>query len=434
MAEPKRDWTIMVYMAGDNNLCADMINAIVRMMEEGTKDKFHLRILLDPSVFGAGLQQFTIQGETFGTVSITENAEHFTTDAGGQANASKMRLTEEVRHSILKPKSFDFKPPRLDEKKVREYLRRMFRPMENSADPYVLKTFIEECLKECPAENYMLVLSGHGSGSVGDFLKDDQIGTSKKSQSLSIPHLAWVLKNTKNLLNKNMLDILGMDSCLMSTTEVAYQVREHAHYLVGAEGFGPSIGWPYHTIFNALKKDPSQNAKKLSCEIVKMYSVYYTNYELAGVSTDHSASDLTRIEAVAQVIHELANQLSNRLESEKAEDPGEALVTSSIILVDEYKKLAFCSDDAWYQFLEKYVEITRRKERNDAGKAGKDKIKFFSEWEYAVKHVGVFSAKHVGELSAKHVGELSAKGNALAGTMKNPPEAFYRPECKCKGS
>ena len=40
------------------------------------------------------------------------------------------------------------------------------------------------------------------------------------------------------------IDLLGMDACLMSTLEVAYQTRANAVNVVGSEELEPGDGWP----------------------------------------------------------------------------------------------------------------------------------------------------------------------------------------------
>src|SRR6185369_5720751 len=59
-----------------------------------------------------------------------------------------------------------------------------------------LKAFILGCIEKYPANHYMVVLSGHGSGAVGkNFLKDDQ-----KRRYLSIPRLRWALEEVNKTL------------------------------------------------------------------------------------------------------------------------------------------------------------------------------------------------------------------------------------------
>src|SRR5205085_2955495 len=110
-----------------------------------------------------------------------------------------------------------------------------------------------------PAKHYMLVLSGHGSGAVGDFLTGN-----KRAVGLTIPELREALTAIQDhfrekthedrpYLNDEKIDILGLDSCVMGMVEVAYEVRNYVSYLVGAEGFEPNTGWPYDRILRRLR-------------------------------------------------------------------------------------------------------------------------------------------------------------------------------------
>jgi hypothetical protein len=103
----------------------------------------------------------------------------------------------------------------------------------------LLADFVIEAIKNHKAKNYMLVLSGHGSGAVGDFLPGNA-GLS----SLTIPELKDALAEVKEEAERQgdpdfKIGVLGFDSCLMGMAEVAYEVRDYVHYLVGSEGFEP---------------------------------------------------------------------------------------------------------------------------------------------------------------------------------------------------
>ena len=41
------------------------------------------------------------------------------------------------------------------------------------------------------------------------------------------------------------LDILGMDSCLMSMVEICYELRGLVKFLVSSQSMTPNPGWPY---------------------------------------------------------------------------------------------------------------------------------------------------------------------------------------------
>ena len=104
-----------------------------------------------------------------------------------------------------------------------------------------------------PSMHRMLILSGHGSGAVGDFLTDnhskngqhwlvDYPGTSKGPRER---RKTMAARPTYREPDAKSINVLGMDSCLMSMAEVCYQVRDSVAYLVGSEGFVQDAGWPY---------------------------------------------------------------------------------------------------------------------------------------------------------------------------------------------
>ena len=80
-------------------------------------------------------------------------------------------------------------------------------------------------------------------------------------------------KIKKRLAQK--IDILGMDACLMSMAEVAYQMRDVADYSVGSEESEPGDGWPYDRILKALAANPAMTPEELSKTIVTHYLASY---------------------------------------------------------------------------------------------------------------------------------------------------------------
>ena len=83
--------------------------------------------------------------------------------------------------------------------------------------------FVRESVCEYRAHHYMLVLSGHGDGILGNFLVTAEADA---RANLSVVSLAELVQRVKNgPLGGEPLDILGLDSCLMGMTEVAYAVH-----------------------------------------------------------------------------------------------------------------------------------------------------------------------------------------------------------------
>src|SRR4030095_4999711 len=116
---------------------------------------------------------------------------------------------------------------------------------KNTGDPMTLLQFISWCINTYEAERYMVVLAGHGSGAVEDFLLKDETardsltlhelrdGFQMVQKILQKPNLLEIKKD-----KKPRIDILGMDSCLMNMAEVYCQLGRNddpgvdlAHFL-----------------------------------------------------------------------------------------------------------------------------------------------------------------------------------------------------------
>jgi len=54
---------------------------------------------------------------------------------------------------------------------------------------------------------------------------------------------------------RQKVSLIGMDACLMSMVEVAYQLRANANYMVGSQEVEPLSGWPYTAILGSLTSD-----------------------------------------------------------------------------------------------------------------------------------------------------------------------------------
>jgi X-X-X-Leu-X-X-Gly heptad repeat protein len=199
-------------------------------------------------------------------------------------------------------------------------------PGENSADPRALTSFVKWSSRKFPSKWRMLILSGHGSGAMGDFLPDDDARTGQPD-SLTIPRLANALKKAKADIAKwnegrallksggesRLVHVLGMDSCLMGMAEVGHQVKEEVEFLVGSEGFVPNAGWPYARLLMALSKKTGRPPEKMARDTVKDVVGYYHQYVPAGVSFDMSACSLEELPKVAKAVKRLVAKLNARM-------------------------------------------------------------------------------------------------------------------------
>ena len=309
----EKNWTIMVYMAGDNNLDSAGAVDLAEMKKVGSTNGINI------------LVQFDREGKDMAT-------NRYYVQKGGAVDKDKIADLGET----------------------------------NMGDPKVLEDFVSWGVKTYPAKHYLLVLWNHGAGwddanlYQGDVFSGATPPVSRKAQPvvtrgaaggakpiafaqaragltrtrralfnttvaaavkqrgiayddqaqdfLDNIELKKVMTKIKKSL-KRKVDILGMDACLMSMAEVAYQMRDVADYSVGSEETEPGDGWPYDRILKTLAAKPSMTPEEFSKTIVTQYLASYKGSD----NVTQSAVRLGELKALAAAVDGLAKALKNTL-------------------------------------------------------------------------------------------------------------------------
>jgi len=289
----KANWTVTVYMSADNSLAEESVWAITEILktESQIRGSVRIEVLFDSNAVGMPTKVFSIP-TTNGTGQISANmvkrlgrlrtlGEDFATSNGSHA------LPSDAKHIGSRPS------PNGDK-------------LENAADSRVLKRFLTDTLTVRKNNPQLLILSGHGSGAIGDFLSGKRAQEAISVRSLG-GTLKEVIESLKDQNHEFKYDIIGMDSCLMSMAEVAYELRDSANILIGSEGFEPETGWPYKEIIPKIK--PSVKPTNLARIIVDEYIKYYAEYVVAGTSVDLSALNLGMADALKESLFDLSEAL-----------------------------------------------------------------------------------------------------------------------------
>ncbi len=101
---------------------------------------------------------------------------------------------------------------------------------------------------------------------------------------------------------KRPIDVLGFDACLMNMVEVAYQLRGLVGHIVASEAVEPGDGWPYQNVIGDLAAKPGMDGATLARAIVKRYLASYP----ASEEVTDSAVDVSRVQVLAQSVDILA--------------------------------------------------------------------------------------------------------------------------------
>jgi len=125
--------------------------------------------------------------------------------------------------------------------------------------------------------------------------------------SLDTLELEKVLANTKAILGQD-IDLLGMDACLMSNLELAFQVRPYVKYLVASEESEPNDGWPYERVLRHLVNDPDIPTAQAAEHIVNDYIASYIDRGYTD-SVTQTALDLGRMNELTGPLDTLSEKL-----------------------------------------------------------------------------------------------------------------------------
>ena len=113
--------------------------------------------------------------------------------------------------------------------------------------------------------------------------------------------VATVVRNTGR-----KIDVIGFDACLMNMLEIGYQLRGSASYLVGSEETEPGDGWPYDKVAAATTRAASSTPARLAAAIVRTYVASYAKDPNEDRVTQ-SAVDLARADALTKAVDGLAS-------------------------------------------------------------------------------------------------------------------------------
>jgi hypothetical protein len=235
-----RPWTVLVYMAADNNLEAAALHDINEM--ESVLDKnaaYSVLVLLDRAEGWDG---------TNGNWEDTRLYE-IKRDPGGYNGtiiSKRLRCTD-----------LDLTPESQTELDM--------------ADSNTLKGFLTFAAREYPSKHSALIIWGHGTGwrSAGTAEnKTKAVAIDDKNNTyMNLPSL-------KHALGGMYFDVIGFDTCFGATFETAYELSDSAEYLAAPPGIIPTEGWDYAEIFSRF--DAAMTGENFCDEVLRSFKLQYS--------------------------------------------------------------------------------------------------------------------------------------------------------------
>lgn len=231
--EPQKTRTLMVYLAGDNNLSGHMQKNISSMMS-AWKKSYNANIVI-----------------------------YF--DAPNAA-----------------PELYTF---RFNGKEVEKQVLKTYEEMD-SADPEVLKKILNEMQDLYPSDSYGLILGSHasgwipsgGSGRSSRMLYAEPVLTRSFGTDYTGPNEMDTRDMAKAIpFNKENLEFILFDACLMSSIEVLYDLRDKAKYVIASPAELPAPGFPYNRVMPYFW-GKGTNLEKDLVKVCDEFWDYYNTY------------------------------------------------------------------------------------------------------------------------------------------------------------
>ena len=234
----QKDWTVMVYVNGKNDLEAAALADVNEMEKAGSTDRVNIVVELG-------------------------RAKRFDASDGDWAGA---------RRYLVKK---DADPGKIASPVLAEF------PKVDMGDWRHLAEFGKWAKASYPARRYLFIVWNHGNGWYKGAASAATKAISLDSETGSQVY-TWQLGQA--LAGTGKVDIYGSDACLMQMAEVAFELREHADFILGSEESVPGEGFPYDKLLQALVDEPGISPENLGIKAVEAYAAFYQEPRTAAIS------------------------------------------------------------------------------------------------------------------------------------------------------
>lgn len=239
-AAPVKDWTVMYFINGKNNLESSALMDMNQLELAGTTARVNIAVEL-------GRMNGQPEGDDHREGDWTGVRRYLVT-----RDADTSRITSPVLQDLGKADMGSWKE---------------------------LVSFINWSKTNFPARRYALVLWDHGNGwkpldpanahdfgNLKGFSLDDETG-----HEFSTPQLAAALKAVGGV------NFLMLDGCNMQMASVAYELKDYAEALTASEDLEPGVVVRYAQYHAQLDARPSMGAEEFAVNAVRAYRDYFVS-------------------------------------------------------------------------------------------------------------------------------------------------------------
>ncbi len=264
-ASTTAEWTVLVYLDGDNNLESAAIDDFLEMSAVGSTDELNIVVQFD-----------RISG--------------YDSSYGGWTGVNRYLVSQGMEPTISEAV--------------------LAGGEMNMAAASTLSGFINWGIDNYPAERYMLVLWDHGANWNGVCVDD-----TSSYDILTLNELSTALSTVRASHPGFTFDVIGFDACIMSGLEVLYEISGYAEHIIASQLNEPGPGWNYQIGLSILASNPSMNGSSASIYMADAYIESYANPYPGYYQTDviMAVINASRVPAMVISLDSMSSEMLSRM-------------------------------------------------------------------------------------------------------------------------
>lgn len=280
----KAEWTVMIYMNGDNDLDACVYNDMTEIEKIGSNSAVNIIVQADRAK------------KTARRYIVRKNDGTIKNDDWG--------LVSECLSDVGEVDMGDYK----------EFVN-----------------FFDWGIKNYPAEKYALIIWNHGTGWKRTHYDGKSISFDDTSKNaITTVQLGIALEKMKKISGKK-LDLLIMDACLMQMIEVLAEIQNSVDFVCASEDIEPNGGMPYETPFKFLTETPNCNSREFAGAIVKCFhDKYYAPRGENSTFYTYSAVDCSKINDFMLSFKNLTTGIANSMNTNSSNAQAMAYIRKNV--------------------------------------------------------------------------------------------------------
>jgi hypothetical protein len=290
-SQPQKDWTILIYIAGDNDLYKFALRNIEQMKQVGSNNLLNILIHFDYHENGKAKQtkRFYVEKNNLleiGALSAMDSGDQKTLISAAQW-AIKDYPSENFALVLWNHGSGDLNPMRF----------RLIDPSELFYYDTITRQII---LDRSISFTDFLLRKAFERGICFDDTTDNYLDDDKLSSAFEAITKFRASNNSKK---KNFIDVVLMDACLMGGIGTAYLCSKYAEFMTASQEVVPGPGYDYANLLKPLSKG-KVSTKDFCVSVVECYKNTYSK-----ITQDftESALDLKNMNQLIRSIEDFIN-------------------------------------------------------------------------------------------------------------------------------